>query len=390
MKCYDIAHRERLQSGYSDNWSGSRASRPGEMIAGVFFVGGKRGMAPLASGSRGTGRTGPPESAAAGGRGVARARGTPKGYTPFDLEMLQLDTVVDFDIYIWPEGSKGPVLYRDRNLAFGEEQKKRLAEADTRQVFVLEKDAGALDKYIERNLDTIIESPEIAVDQKAKILYDASLRIAAEALDAPEAPESVKRAEGVVRGTIAYVLKGKAGLHQLVSLMSYDYSTYTHSVNVCAIGLALAQEVGITGQKNLMDFGVGAIFHDVGKMKIAPEILRKKGPLSDEEWALMKQHPEVGAELLAGHAKFPESARALVLEHHEWADGTGYPKGKRDELIHPFAKVAAVVDVFDAMTTRRAYKEAATSYGALEVMKMEVGAHLDGRYYRAFVKLLGE
>jgi putative nucleotidyltransferase with HDIG domain len=321
---------------------------------------------------------------------VVRAKALPKGYTSFDLEMLQLDTIVDFSVYIWPEGSKAPVLYRDRNLPFQEEQQTRLAEANTRQVFIREKDAAAFDRYIERNLDSIIESPSIAVEEKAKILYEASLRIAAEALEAPETPESMKRAEDVVRGTIAYVLKGKAALHQLVSLMAYDYSTYTHSVNVCAIGLALAQEVGIAGNRNLMDFGVGAIFHDVGKTKIAPEILRKRGPLSDEEWVVMKQHPGVGAQLLAGHTKFAQSARAVVLEHHEWVDGTGYPEGKKDELIHPFAKIAAVVDVFDAMTTRRAYKEAATSFGALEVMKSEVGAHLDGKYYRAFVKLLGE
>jgi len=159
---------------------------------------------------------------------------------------------------------------------------------------------------------------------------------------------------------------------------------------VCTIGLALAEQVGLRSQAHLMDFGVGAMFHDVGKTKIPSAILRKRGPLTEDEWEQMKRHPEMGIALLDPKSPFPDDSKAIILQHHERIDGSGYPKGLIGAEIHPFARVAAIVDVFDALTSRRTYKDAVGSFPALRIIKEEVGTHFDEDYYRVFVRLLGK
>ncbi len=104
----------------------------------------------------------------------------------------------------------------------------------------------------------------------------------------------------------------------------------------------------------------------------------------------MKRHPEVGLSLLDPKSGFSEDSKAVIREHHERLDGTGYPGGKKGAEIHPFAKVAAIADVFDALTSKRAYKDAIGSYPALKEMKEAVGTHFDESYFRAFVTLLGK
>jgi putative nucleotidyltransferase with HDIG domain len=320
---------------------------------------------------------------------MSDGRGTPPGFLQLDLNLLQIDKPVDFEIYIWPETSQQPILYRGRNVPFGEDHRARLARRGPFEAYILSECSPALDDYIEHNLDRIIANPNVRLGDKAKLLYETSLRLAADILSEPGTKESLKRSEDLVRNTISYVLLGKDAFHELLALKAYDYRTYTHSVNVCAIGLALAQRIGFESRAELADFGLGAIFHDVGKTKISHEVLAKSGPLSDEEWELMRQHPRIGLELVAPHVEFPSDAKAIVVQHHERLDGSGYPDGLYDADIHPYAKVAAIADVFDALTSARPYKGAVDSFPALQDMKVEVGKHFHAQYFQEFVRLLG-
>lgn len=318
------------------------------------------------------------------------ARKLPKGYRRLDSALVQDDTIIDFDLYIWPDGVRVPVLYRNKNLPFLAEHRERLDDSGASELLAREDESSAINRYVERHLDRIVASPGIPTKTKARILYRSSLQLAKDILERPDTSDNLARSEDVVRSTIGYILKGKDAFQQLVSITSYDYYTYTHSVNVCAMGLALAEKVGLSSQAQLMEFGVGALFHDVGKTKISLAVLRRRGVLSDEEWVLMRKHPEVGLSLIDPEAPFTESSKAVIVQHHERMDGSGYPRGRKGDDIHPFAKVAGIVDVFDALTTRRSYKDAIGSYAALKLMKEGVGDHFDEDYFRQFVMLMGK
>jgi putative nucleotidyltransferase with HDIG domain len=166
------------------------------------------------------------------------------------------------------------------------------------------------------------------------------------------------------------------------SIESQDAYTQGHCLRVADLACAIAGRLGLD-ERRLFWFRVGALLHDVGKINVPAEILNKAGPLTSEEWALMRSHPEAGVELLRG-IDFPEDVVPIVLSHHEKWDGSGYPHGLAGEAIPIAARVLGLADVYDALTTKRSYKPGLTHEAAMETMRRDVGAHFDPALFRVF------
>ena len=115
--------------------------------------------------------------------------------------------------------------------------------------------------------------------------------------------------------------------------------------------------------------GAGFTLHDVGKSRVPLDILNKQGPLDDAEWDVIRTHPAQSANILKETGHLTAEARIVALQHHERFDGTGYPRKLKGKEIHKFAQICAIADVFDALTTNRAYRKAMGSFEALNVMK---------------------
>jgi HD-GYP domain-containing protein (c-di-GMP phosphodiesterase class II) len=127
--------------------------------------------------------------------------------------------------------------------------------------------------------------------------------------------------------------------------------------------------------------------HDVGKLAVPSSILNKPGPLDEEEWRIMRQHPEWG-DRLAEKLHLPDVVRSVVRHHHERWDGSGYPDGLGERAIPLVARMLCVVDVYDALTTERSYRHALTRDEALSVMQTESGSTLDPSIYRTFRRVM--
>ncbi len=153
----------------------------------------------------------------------------------------------------------------------------------------------------------------------------------------------------------------------LYDLRSFDDYTYHHSVSVAVYAVIVGQEMGFT-KSDLELLATAGLCHDLGKSKIPIEVLNKPSRLTDEEFDLIKTHPRSGYEMLYGNPKIPVSVRQAVLCHHENENGTGYPAGLTGDKIHPFAKIIHAVDVYDALTSRRVYKEPNTPSEAMEYL----------------------
>lgn len=154
-----------------------------------------------------------------------------------------------------------------------------------------------------------------------------------------------------------------------------DLDTGFHVQRVQYFTEALAVELGLE-QDAAHHMGVMSILHDVGKLYIPDEILKKPGKLDADEWAIMKRHPEYGLRIL-GENPFYEMARDIALCHHESIDGSGYPKGLKGEQIPLSARIVRVADMFDALTSRRPYKEPWSVAAALELLRSQAGSSLD-------------
>jgi putative nucleotidyltransferase with HDIG domain len=182
-------------------------------------------------------------------------------------------------------------------------------------------------------------------------------------------------------------LRNPGALISLARLKTADDYTYMHSVAVCALMIALARKLGLDAQQT-RDAGMAGLLHDLGKAMIPMEILNKPGKLTDEEFAIVKTHPEEGHKLLVDGHGISEIIKDVCLHHHEKVDGSGYPKGLNSETMSLFAKMGAVCDVYDAITSNRPYKAGWDPAESIKRMA-EWKGHFDPTVFQAFVKSLG-
>jgi HD-GYP domain-containing protein (c-di-GMP phosphodiesterase class II) len=148
----------------------------------------------------------------------------------------------------------------------------------------------------------------------------------------------------------------------------------------------LAQAFGVSNAE-LKHIRHGALLHDIGKMGIPDNILRKAGELSDDEWAMMRQHPQLAYEMLSPIAYLLPALDIPYCHHEKW-DGTGYPRGLKGEEIPLAARIFAVVDVLDALTSDRPYRPAWAKNKAIEYIRQKAGSHFDPSVVRVFLRLI--
>ena len=165
-----------------------------------------------------------------------------------------------------------------------------------------------------------------------------------------------------------------------------EHNTGVHSQRVADYTLRLAREVGVRDKDTLDVFWRGALLHDVGKIGIPDKVLLKPGPLSDEEWVVMRNHPDVGARMLR-KIEFLRDPSEIVLSHHEWYDGSGYPRKLKGDQIPLGARLFAVIDVYDALTTDRAYHTSRSHTDSLVKLREGSDTHFDPAVVAAFAKI---
>ncbi|MDR2789044.1 MAG: HD-GYP domain-containing protein [Candidatus Accumulibacter sp.] len=184
------------------------------------------------------------------------------------------------------------------------------------------------------------------------------------------------------------VTRNPGALISLARLKTADDYTYMHSVAVCALMIALGRQMGLDEELNRR-LGIAGLLHDLGKAIVPLEILNKPGKLTDEEFRVMKSHPEEGVRLLQESQGVDEIAFDVMLHHHEKISGQGYPEGRRNGGISLYARMGAICDVYDAITSNRPYKDGWDPAESLCKMAEWTGGHFDPDVFQAFVKSLG-
>ena len=178
----------------------------------------------------------------------------------------------------------------------------------------------------------------------------------------------------------------RATLHSLAkALEAKDVETRGHSERVVAYCLTLGRVLGLS-QRDLIALEQGALLHDIGKIGVRDSILLKAGPLSDEQWVEMRAHIDHGLGIIEG-IDFLSGARAVIGQHHEKFDGSGYPKGLAGDSIHIHARIFAVADAFDALTSDRPYRAACAYPAACEEIIASSGTHFDPMVVEAFLTI---
>ena len=183
------------------------------------------------------------------------------------------------------------------------------------------------------------------------------------------------------------MLRNAGALISLARLKTADDYTFMHSVAVCALMIALARQLDLD-EEQTREAGMAGLLHDLGKAMIPLEVLNKPGKLTDAEFDLVKTHPAEGHKLLLASVGISDVTKDVCLHHHEKIDGSGYPKGLKGDAISLFAKMGAVCDVYDAVTSNRPYKAGWDPAESIKRMADWPG-HFDPAVFQAFVKSLG-
>jgi putative nucleotidyltransferase with HDIG domain len=173
----------------------------------------------------------------------------------------------------------------------------------------------------------------------------------------------------------------------LVTLGKKDVSTEEHTRRVALRAVEVGEELGLSPSR-LRVLATGGLLHDIGKLSVPDRVLRKPGPLTDEEFAEVKRHPENGMDLLQEIGGFPSGVIGVVRDHHERLDGSGYPFGAREEHLELEARILAVCDVYDALVSKRVYRDAWSAERAVTLLREGAGTQFDRRVVAALERVL--
>ncbi|HWP62939.1 MAG TPA: HD-GYP domain-containing protein [Candidatus Binatia bacterium] len=309
---------------------------------------------------------------------------------PTGYELLQPDVLdglenVPCPVFVGLGGRA--VLYAVAGAQAGE-LRRRLQ--DGRPLLIRREDAELLRTALVAALPRVLTSGRLSPPSRTRVAYAMTSHIVAP-LFSPRSPigrGDLVAAREAVDVVLKAVLVEEDLLWSMVATMQRHLRTHTHAVNTAVYAAILGRAV-FGPRSDLRDIGRGALLHDIGKNRVPTRILDKPGPLDADEWRIMRRHPEVGYEIVVSSLGEVPSYAHIILDHHERADGSGYPSGRPGSAVPLDSQVVAITDAFDALTSDRPYKAASTPFEALRIMRFEMAGQFDDRLLQVFIGLIG-
>ena len=198
----------------------------------------------------------------------------------------------------------------------------------------------------------------------------------------------VDRIEPMVEGMVDSIFRNQDALLPLARLKNHDTYTFEHSVSVCALMVAFARAIKLP-REIIKEIGMGALLHDVGKARVAEALLNKPGKLTDDEFVKMQAHVVQSVAILKQSAKISDIALTVAGEHHERFDGSGYPQRHKGAEISLYGQMAAIVDVYDAISSERVYHKGMPPTQALKKLLEWSDHHFDPQLVQSFIRTVG-
>lgn len=312
-------------------------------------------------------------------------------YFQIDSQVLIPDTMIDFSLF--KQSGMQFIVILTASPAAPVKLSRELVNSlsrDTQAELVIERSSTP---HYRAYLDALTESapslPEdVKLARKAFAIKENSKILLKDFLDSTSSSEKLEVVKDAVSDIVGLLLQNSAAVYDLLTLQKFDYYTYTHSVNVSVLSAALGAAIGL-GKSDVVNLGMGAMLHDVGKTSVPSLILNKQGNLDPHEYKIIQGHVRRGGEILREHNAFPESAYDALLQHHEKLSGRGYPFKLRGQEINLFGRISGIADCYDALTTNRPYRSALSPYHALQIISQDIGDY-DPDLLAAFVKMLGK
>ncbi|HNY64775.1 MAG TPA: HD-GYP domain-containing protein [Deltaproteobacteria bacterium] len=258
------------------------------------------------------------------------------------------------------------------------------------KLYILDHDLAKAEEYLDNQLAVVLTDPQVSRSAKADIMYATSMKSVRDVFQGTSL-KTIKELEKISKNIVKLILSDGQVIDDLISISSHDHYTYKHSVKVGIFGTALSINLfqDRINDHNLAELSTAFFLHDIGMARVPARILDKQGELTPNEWDVVRKHPLWGHDRLVKAKYLSDEATDIVLYHHERCDKQGYPFRKGGSDIPVYARICAIADTFEALTSDRPFRPARTPFEALRIMQTEMAGEFDPDLFRAFIMLLG-
>jgi HD-GYP domain-containing protein (c-di-GMP phosphodiesterase class II) len=301
----------------------------------------------------------------------------PKGFLPVSVATIVPSSVLGVPLFIRHENCPMPRLYRGSEYPLAQSDLNDLLARGVTTLHIRSIHYHRYQEYLRQSLPALIEDPAVPMSQRFEALNQMAQDVLQEVFRSKSADQALAQADTLGKHVVRLMNSDEFVATHLLQVICHDYHTFTHSVNVAYFSVALARRLGIRDDQELEQVAAGALLHDVGKLQIPEAVLTKPGRLNDDEYELVQTHPTLGFDVLCQRENLSFAQLMMVYQHHERPDGRGYPVGVTDDEIAVWAKLCAIADVFEALTSNRPYRPALPLSQALSTMQRQAGRALD-------------
>jgi HD-GYP domain-containing protein (c-di-GMP phosphodiesterase class II) len=293
---------------------------------------------------------------------------------PIAVDTLCASALLTFDVYVQLNKSGRLMLYRERSYALTQHDLDVLGQRGIRTLYIRSGDAGIYRDHLREN---VLKNKNIPPARRYQVLREAARVVLSESLENGDLGAAVSATRDIGQEMVDTVCNSQVMLNDLLRVMSHDYSTFTHAMNVSTYCLLIAWRLGIRAGQELVRIGQGGLLHDIGKLHVPRQILEKQGVLNEREKRIVMEHPSRGFRELSGRDDLDWGQLMMVYQHHERCDGRGYPAGVVRAEIHEHARIGAIADVCDALIRDRPYRKASPRSNVAEYLDRQAGRGFD-------------
>tara|TARA_R110002072_G_scaffold122601_2_gene257347 strand:+ start:13245 stop:14243 length:999 start_codon:yes stop_codon:yes gene_type:complete len=302
------------------------------------------------------------------------------------VSTLSPSSAIGADLYCRVGSTDEVKLYRGANYPMKPEDLNKLKSRGVTKLFIEREGRSSYQEYL-RNLAAGAEDDAATNSQRSAALNEVVLDVLQGSFANNDEDETVNAASELGGIAASLVSREDFAAGDLFRVLNHDYATFTHSANVALYAGMLASELGMT-QREVELVVAGGLLHDLGKLEIPDQILTKPGRLDEDEFALIKKHPGDGFKQLALRDDLTFGQLMMVYQHHERMDGGGYPVGTIGEDIHPWGRLCAVVDIYEAVTSQRPYRTPMSREDACNLIRRESGKALDPEMVECWISII--
>lgn len=311
---------------------------------------------------------------------------TEPAFVPVPVATLRRGGLPATDLYVLRENDKSPALFRSCSYAMRDTEWGELEKQGVGALWIREDDAKILDQNYEKNLSDLVHNGSLPIARKCEMVYNISYQWMQKVFETSNPEYVLQTSEQLVPHILDVIFSYHSAAHNFIIKASTDYELYSHSINVFLYGVALARRtLNLTQEEALTLYGPGFLLHDIGKLGIPKVYWDKEDSQIGDDWEEIRKHTTLGLQLIEDQMEISPESESIILYHHERLDGSGYPNGLAGEQIPIEARICAIADIFDTLSTHRSDQPRKTSFEALMNMKRDVPSKFDPDLFREFL-----